>query len=126
MGKHKAQSVELKHQVVQEYLAGETLHGLARRHNLPRSLIRIWVDAHLYSSNGDDPCEAPALQGIAALADTIHECETRIETIERLVAKRAMELGAGRPERPQSGGALGESTSGRSGSPDTSSEDDTD
>jgi transposase len=29
--------------VAQEYIAGETLHGLAKRHDLSRNLIRIWV-----------------------------------------------------------------------------------
>ena len=36
-------SIEFKRQVVQEYLAGETLHGLAKRHGISRNLVRIWV-----------------------------------------------------------------------------------
>ena len=40
---HRTHSIAFKRQVVQEYLAGETLHGLARRHELSRTLIRIWV-----------------------------------------------------------------------------------
>jgi hypothetical protein len=32
MAKHRSYSVEFKRQVAQEYLAGETLHGLAKRH----------------------------------------------------------------------------------------------
>ena len=46
MVKHRTHSIAFKRQVVQEYLAGETLHGLARRHDLSRSLIRIWVDKY--------------------------------------------------------------------------------
>ena len=43
MAKHRTYSIEFKRQVAQEYLGGETLHGLARRHDVSRNLIRIWV-----------------------------------------------------------------------------------
>ena len=33
MAKHRTHSVEFKQQVSQEYLAGETLHALAKRHD---------------------------------------------------------------------------------------------
>ncbi|MBZ9895716.1 MULTISPECIES: hypothetical protein [unclassified Mesorhizobium] len=33
---YRTHSIEFKRQVVQEFLSGETLHGLARRHELPR------------------------------------------------------------------------------------------
>ena len=46
MAKHRSHSIEFKRQVVQEYLAGETLHGLAHRHDLSRNLIRIWVQKY--------------------------------------------------------------------------------
>ena len=46
MAQHRTHSIAFKRQVVQEYLAGETLHGLARRHDLSRNLIRIWVDKY--------------------------------------------------------------------------------
>ena len=46
MAKHRTHSIAFKRQVVQEYLAGETLHGLARRHDLSRTLIRIWVEKY--------------------------------------------------------------------------------
>ena len=36
MAKHRTHSIDFKRQVVQEYLVGETLHGLARRHELSR------------------------------------------------------------------------------------------
>jgi hypothetical protein len=35
--------VEFKRQVAQEFIAGETLHGLAARHGVSRNLIRVWV-----------------------------------------------------------------------------------
>ena len=34
MVKHRTHSIEFKRHVAQEFLAGETLHGLARRHDL--------------------------------------------------------------------------------------------
>lgn len=100
MAGNRTHSVALKRQVVQEYLDGETLHGLARRHDLPHNLIRLWVDETLYPAQRGEPGEAPALEDLAALARAIHECETRIEAIERLVARRAAQFGIRRRERP--------------------------
>jgi transposase len=46
MAKHRTHSIEFKRQVAQEFLAGETLHGLAKRHDLCRNLIRVWVQKY--------------------------------------------------------------------------------
>ena len=46
MPRHRSHSVEFKRQVAQEFLSGETLHGLAKRHDLSRNLIRIWVEKY--------------------------------------------------------------------------------
>jgi transposase len=43
MPRHRSHSVAFKRQVAEEYLAGETLHGLAKRHDLSRNLIRVWL-----------------------------------------------------------------------------------
>ncbi|WP_439493697.1 transposase [Bosea sp. (in: a-proteobacteria)] len=43
MARHRTHSIEFKRQVAQDYLAGETPHSLARRHDLSRNLIRIWI-----------------------------------------------------------------------------------
>src|SRR3981189_1127450 len=75
MAKHRTHSVEFKRQVSQEYLSGETLHGLSKRHNVSRNLIRIWVDK---------------LQ--AGAADRLEAYEARIAALERLVGKQALEL----------------------------------
>ena len=92
---HRTHSIAFKRQVVEEYLAGETLHGLARRHDLSRTLIRIWVDKY----------EAGAFDEEAEAADTLHEYEARVAALERLVGKQALELefpkGAQRQGRPQ-------------------------
>ena len=82
MAKHRSHSTEFKRQVVQEYLGGETLHGLAKRHDLSRTLIRIWVQKYEAGSFDED----------AAAADMIEEYEARIAALERLVGKQALEL----------------------------------
>ncbi len=43
MSKHRSYAIEFRRQVAQEDLAGETLHGLAKRHAISRNLVRIWV-----------------------------------------------------------------------------------
>ncbi|WP_287187057.1 transposase [Mesorhizobium sp.] len=43
MAKYRSHSIEFKRQVAPEYLSGETLHGLAKRHDVTRNLIRVWV-----------------------------------------------------------------------------------
>jgi transposase-like protein len=82
MVRHRTHSIEFKRQVVQEYLAGETLHSLGRRHDLSRNLIRIWVRKYEQGAFDDD----------AQAADVIQEYEARIAALERLVGKQALEL----------------------------------
>jgi transposase-like protein len=43
MAKHRTHSIEFKRQIAQDFIAGETLHALASRHDISRNLIRIWV-----------------------------------------------------------------------------------
>ena len=78
MAKHRSHSVEFKRQVAQEFLAGETLHGLAKRHDVSRNLIRIWVQKHEQGAFDDD----------AQAADLIQEYEARIAALERWLASR--------------------------------------
>ncbi|MDG4676350.1 transposase [Shinella sp. 838] len=82
MAKHRSHSVEFKRQVAQEFLTGETLHGLAKRHDVSRNLIRIWVQKYEQGAFDDD----------AQAADLIQEYEARIAALERLVGKQALEL----------------------------------
>src|SRR4029434_11253471 len=77
---HRSHSVAFKRQVAEEFLAGETLHGLAKRHDLCRNLIRVWVAKY----------EARAFD--AGAADLIQAYEARIAALERLVGKQALEL----------------------------------
>src|SRR5690348_18324628 len=82
MTKHRSHNLEFKRQVAQEFLGGETLHGLAKRHDISRNLIRVWVEKY----------EAGAFDEDARAADLIQAYEARIAALERLVGKQALEL----------------------------------
>jgi transposase len=82
MARHRSHSIEFKRQVAQEFLAGDTLHGLAKRHDICRNLIRVWVQKY----------EAGAFDEDAKAADLLQEYEARIAALERLVGKQALEL----------------------------------
>jgi transposase-like protein len=43
MTRHWSHSAAFKRQVAEEFIAGETLHALSKRHDISRQLIRIWV-----------------------------------------------------------------------------------
>ena len=82
MAKHRTHSIEFKRQVAQEFLAGETLHGLVKRHDVCRNLIRVWVQKY----------EAGDFDEDAAAADLLQQYEARVAALERLVGKQALEL----------------------------------
>ena len=82
MAKHGTYSIEFKRQVAQELLAGETLNGLAKRHDVDRNLIPIWVQKY----------EAGEFEEDAAATDLFQQYEARIAALERLVGKQALEL----------------------------------
>ena len=58
------------------------LHGLAKRHDISRNLIRVWVQKY----------EAGVFDEDAAAADLLQQYEARIAALERLVGKQALEL----------------------------------
>src|ERR1700687_1607264 len=82
MSKQRSHSVEFKRQVAQEFIAGETLHGLSKRHDISRQLIRVWVQKY----------EAGALDEDAEAADLIQEYEAKIAALERMVGRQALEI----------------------------------
>ena len=81
MRKHRSYPVEFKRQVAQEYLAGETLHGLAKRHEINRNLVRIWVAKY----------EAGSFDNDVIAAELVQTQEARIAALERLVGKLLLE-----------------------------------
>jgi transposase len=82
MPRHRSHSIEFKRQVAQEFVAGETLHGLAKRHDISRNLIRLWVARF----------EAGAYDDDARAADLIQEYEAKIAALERMVGRQALEI----------------------------------
>lgn len=80
--RHRSHSMDLERQVVAEYNAGETLHGLSRRHDVCRNLIRVWIAKADAGEFNDD----------IAAAELLATCEARIAALERLVGRQAPEL----------------------------------
>ena len=70
MPKHRSYPIEFKRQVAQEYLGGETLHGLAKRHEISRNLVRIWVAKYEAGSFDSDVVAADIVQAQGAQATT--------------------------------------------------------
>ena len=70
MAKHRSHSVAFKRQIAEEFLAGETLHGLSQRHDISRQLIRIWVGKY----------EAGALDDDVQAADLLQEYEAKLRS----------------------------------------------
>ena len=82
MARHRTHSIAFKRQVVEDYLSGEeSLHGLAKRHDICRNLIRIGVGKH-EAGAFDEEVEAAAL---------LQEYEVRIAALERKVDQLTME-----------------------------------
>jgi transposase len=100
MNRYRTHSVTFKKQVAQEYLAGETLKGLAKRHDISRNLIRLWVLKY----------EAGQFDGDAEAVDRLQEYEARIAALERLVGKLTLEneflKGASKDRRSPTSGTM--------------------
>jgi transposase len=82
VARQRSHSIELKRQVAQEFVAGETLYGLAKRHDLSRQLIRVWVEKY----------ETGHLDEDAQAADLPKEYEAKIVALERMVGRQALEI----------------------------------
>ena len=82
MARHRSHSIEFKRQVAQEFISGDTLHGLAKRHDISRNLVRLWV-ARFEAGAYDDDNRA---------AELIQEYEAKIAALERMVGRQALEL----------------------------------
>ena len=74
--------IEFKRQVSQEFLAGETLYRLSKRHDICRNLIRVWVQKY----------QAGAFDDEVESANLLQQYEARMAALERLVGKQALEL----------------------------------
>ena len=83
MARHRTHSIEFKRQIAQEFVAGETLHALAKRHDLSRNLIRIWV-AKLEAGAFDDDAQRSR--------SCSRTYEAKIAALERMVGRQALEI----------------------------------
>ena len=83
MARYRTYTVEFKRQVVEEHLGGGTsLNQLARRHDISRELLRIWVrkyEAGELASNGPGKADRRVY-------------EAKIAGLERKVGQLTMEL----------------------------------
>ena len=68
MARQRSHSIAFKRQVAQEFIAGESLYALSKRHDISRQLIRVWVERY----------EAGALDEDAQAADLLQEYEAKI------------------------------------------------
>jgi transposase len=76
--KRRSHGVAFKRQVAEEFITGETLHGLSKRRDISRQLIRIWFGKF----------EAGALDDDVQAADLIQEYEAKIVALERWSADK--------------------------------------
>ena len=61
MARHRTHPIAFKRQVAQEFLSGEvSLQGLAKRNDICRNLIRVWVEKY-ERGEFDDEMEAANL-----------------------------------------------------------------
>jgi transposase-like protein len=82
MARHRTHPVAFKRQIVQEYLSGEVgLNTLAKRHELCRHLIRVWI-AKYERGEFDEEVEVAGL---------MQHYEARIAALERMVGRLALE-----------------------------------
>src|SRR5689334_7608158 len=82
MARQRSHSIAFKRQVAQGFIAGETLYGLSKRHDISRQLIRVWVQKY----------EVGALDEDAQAADLLQEYEAKIAALERMVGRQALEI----------------------------------
>ena len=81
MVKHRSHIIEFKRQIAQEFMVGDSLHALAKRHDISRNLIRIWVKK----------LETGAFDEDVRAADLLQEYEARIAALERMVGRHGAE-----------------------------------
>ena len=74
MARHRTYSIEFKRQVALEFLGGEALLRLSKRHDVSRNLIRLWVAKE------------------AEAADLLQQYEAKIAALERLIGRQALEI----------------------------------
>lgn len=82
MPKYSQYSITFKRQLVDEHLSGISVHALSRRYDVGRALIRLWARK----------AQVGGLDDETVTAGLMEEYEARIEALERLAGKQALEL----------------------------------
>ena len=82
MTRHRSHSAAFKRQVAEEFVVGETLHALSKRHDISRQLIRIWVGKF----------EAGAWDEDVQAAEIVQKYEAEIAVLERMVGRQTLEI----------------------------------
>src|SRR6202007_1016136 len=82
MARQRSHSIEFKRPLAQEFIAGESLYALSKRHDISRQLIRVWVQKY----------EVGALDEDAQAADLLQEYEAKIAAVDRTVGRPAVEI----------------------------------
>jgi transposase len=78
MAKHRSRSIQFKRQVAQPFIAGETLHAPASRHDVSRNLIPFWVRKFEAGAFDDEDRAVDLLQDYKdALQDAMRLLESR-------------------------------------------------
>jgi transposase len=86
MAKHRTHSIEFKRQVALDFIAGETLHGLAKRHDISRNLIRIWVKK-LEAGAFDEDARAAIVSRVVP-----YSAPTCLELVEQQKRKESLKM----------------------------------
>ena len=82
MARHRSHGVAFKRQVAEKFIAGETLHALAKRHDISHQLIWIWVGKF----------KAGAFDKDEQAAGLSYEYEARVAALKRMMGRQALEL----------------------------------
>ena len=83
MARYRTYTVEFKRRVAEEHLgAGTSLNQLARRHDISRELLRIWVKRY----------EAGEFGGDGPIRPDRRAYEAKVAGLERKVGQLTMEL----------------------------------
>ena len=82
MPKYRTYSIGFKRQLVEEYLSGASVRSLSKRYDIGRALILLWARK----------AEAGGFDDEAVTAELLAQYEGRIEALERLAGKQALEL----------------------------------
>jgi transposase len=82
MAKYRSYSISFKRQLIEEYVSGASVRSLSQRYDVGRALIRLWARK----------AEAGGFDDELVTARTLTQYEARIEALERLAGKQALEL----------------------------------